>query len=131
MWFHKFLIMAKTNYQTIDEYISSLPDDVQNVLNMIRKAIREVIPDAEETISYQIPTFKLNGKYIIYFAGWKNHISVYPKPRGNNALKKELSKYKGGKGTVQFPLKKPIPVSLIKKIVKYRIKENSAMIKKK
>jgi uncharacterized protein YdhG (YjbR/CyaY superfamily) len=89
------------------------------------ETIKDVVPGAEETISYQIPTFKLNGSYLIYFAGWKNHVSLYPVPRGNDLFKKELSNYKGGKGTVQFSLDKPIPIPLIKKIVKYRIKETS------
>lgn len=117
--------MVKKNLKTVDEYIKTFPDDVQKVLRSVRKAIKEVVPDAEESISYQIPVFKLSGKYIIYFAGWKDHISVYPKPGSSETLNKELAKYKGGKGTVQFPLDKPIPLSLIKKIVKLRVKESS------
>jgi uncharacterized protein YdhG (YjbR/CyaY superfamily) len=125
--------MAKTNYTSVDEYIKTFPPSTQKVLHSVRKTIKEVIPDAEEVISYQIPTFKLNGKYIIYFAGWANHISVYPKPRGSESLNKQLAKFKGGKGTVQFPLDKPIPLPLVKKIVKYRLKdtlEKSSMNKK-
>lgn len=116
--------MAKTNYQTIDEYKATLPKNTQVILEKVRNTIQKAAPKADETISYQIPTFKLNGKYLIYFAGFKHHVSIYPAPRGVEAFKKELSKYKGGKGTVQFPLDKPIPLSLITKIVKFRVKEN-------
>jgi len=123
--------MAKTNFKSVDEYIKTFPGNVQKVLRSVRKTIKDVIPDAEEIISYQIPTFKLNGKYVIYFASWANHVSVYPKPRGNDTLNKQLSKFKGGKGTVQFPLDKPMPLSLIKKIVKYRIKESLEKQKRK
>lgn len=123
--------MAKTNFKSVDEYIKTFPGNVQKILKSVRKTIKEVIPGAEEIISYQIPAFKLNGSYLIYFAGWKNHISLYPKPRNNEALTKQLSVYKGGKGTVQFPLDKTIPLSLIKKIVKYRVKENSEIQKSK
>jgi uncharacterized protein YdhG (YjbR/CyaY superfamily) len=115
--------MAKTNYQTMDEYIGTFPKNVQKILGEVRQTIKEVIPEAEETISYQIPAFKLNGSYLIYYAGWKNHISLYPAPRGSETFKKELSKYKGGKGTVQFPLNKPIPYALISKIIKFRLRE--------
>jgi uncharacterized protein YdhG (YjbR/CyaY superfamily) len=117
--------MAKTNFKTIDEYILSFPKDVQKVLKQIRRTIKEVIPEVEETISYQIATFKLNGKYLVYIAGWKKHISLYPVSSEMEKSIKEMSAYKtSGKGTVQFPMDKPIPLSLIKKIVKYRVKEN-------
>lgn len=115
--------MAKTNYKSIDHYINAFPDEIQIILTSVRKAVKEIIPEAEEVISYQIPAFKLNGKIVIYFAAWTNHISVYPKPGSNEALNKQLAKFKGGKGTVQFPLDKQIPLSLVKKIVKYRLKE--------
>jgi len=124
------LLSSKNNFQTIDEYIKSFPRDVQKKLESIRQTIKKFAPEAEEMISYQIPTFKLNGP-LIYFAGFKNHVSVNPAPRSVPEFKKELSAYKGGKGTVQFPLDKPIPLSLIKKIVKYRLKENSAKTTKK
>jgi len=115
--------MPKINFSTIDKYISTFPKDVQKKLESIRQTIKKAAPGAEETISYQIPAFKLNGP-LIYFAGFKNHVSLYPAPRAAAEFKKELSEYKGGKGTVQFPLDKPIPLSLIRRIVKYRIKEN-------
>lgn len=121
---------TKTKIKTVNEYIQSFPKDVQKILEQVRLAIKETAPEAEETISYKIPAFKLNGKELIYFAGWKNHISLYPKPGSNEAFTKQLSVYKGGKGTVQFPLDKSIPLSLIKRIVKFRIKENSEKIKK-
>ena len=108
----------------IDEYIAGFPKKIKKTLKLIRAAIKKAAPDAEETISYAIPTFTLNGHYLIYFAGYKNHVSIYPAPRGNENFKDELSQYKGGKGTVQFPLDKPIPLNLLGRIVKFRIKEN-------
>ena len=116
--------MAKTNFQTIDEYIGTFPKDVQAILETVRQTIRKAAPETEEAISYQMPTFKLNGRYLVYFAAWKNHIGFYPVPSGIEAFKKELSSYKQGKGSVQFPINKPIPYDLVKKIIKYRVKEN-------
>jgi len=115
------MISTKNKFNTIDEYISTFPDDIQNILQKIRQTIKEAAPDAEEAISYQIPTFKLNGN-LVHFAAFKNHVGFYPAPSGQKAFQKELSVYKRGKGSVQFPLDKPIPLSLIKKIVKYRVK---------
>jgi uncharacterized protein YdhG (YjbR/CyaY superfamily) len=117
----------------IDNYIAGFPNDVQNILQKVRTTIRKAAPGAEETISYQIPTFKLNGTYLIYFAGFKNHISLYPAPRGAEEFKKELAAYEGGKGTVRFPLDKRIPFDLIKRIVKYKVQESQekARVKKK
>ena len=118
------MITAKTKPNNIDDYIVGFPKDTQKILKQIRATIKKAAPDAEETISYAIPTFTLKGRYLIYFAGYKNHIALYPAPRGNEAFKKELSVYKGGKGTVQFPLDKPLPLDLITRIVKFKIKEN-------
>jgi uncharacterized protein YdhG (YjbR/CyaY superfamily) len=112
--------------QNIDEYIAGFPKDVQAILEKIRMTIRKAAPDAEETISYQIPTFTLKGQYLVYFAGYKKHIGIYPAPIGNAEFKEEMSIYGSGKGTVKFPLDKPIPFDLIRKIVKFRIKENLA-----
>lgn len=110
--------------KTVDQYIAQFPDDVQKILEKIRQAIKKEIPDAEEVISYRIPTFKVNGKYIIYFAGFKNHVSVYPITDGaRKKFSKELSSYLSGKGTVQFPLDKPIPYGLIAKLAKYKLQE--------
>ena len=114
----------KAALQTIDDYIAGFPKDVQAILRKIRLTIRKAAPGVEESISYQIPTFKLNGKYLIYFAAHKKHIGVYPAPRTSAEFKDELSGYEGGKGTLQFPLDKPIPLDLIRRIVKFRIKEN-------
>ena len=108
----------------IDEYIAGFPNDVQEILEKIRMTIRKATPDAEETIRYQIPTFNLKGNYLVYFAAYKKHIGVYPAPIGNAEFKEELSVYAVGKGTVRFPLDKPIPFGLISKIVKFRVKEN-------
>ena len=107
----------------IDEYIQGFPDDVQKILQKIRKTIQKAAPGATEAISYQIPTFKLDGKNLIHFAGFKNHIGVYPAPREADEFKEELAAYKGGKGTVQFPLDQPIPYDLIRRIVKFKLEK--------
>ncbi len=114
--------MKKPN--NIDEYISSFPKDIQIILEQVRATIQKAAPDATETISYSIPTFKLNGN-LVHFAAFKNHIGFYATPTGHKAFEKELSIYKQGKGSVQFPLDKRMPLALITKIVKYRVKENS------
>src|SRR5512139_1272051 len=111
--------------QTIDEYIAGFPTDVQDVLQKIRKTIHEAAPEATEKISYQMPTFYLKGN-LVHFAAFKEHIGFYPVPTGIEKFKKELSVYKQGKGSVQFPLDQPMPYELITKIVKFRVKENLA-----
>ncbi len=116
----------QTAPRNIDEYIAGFPNDVQKILEKVRMTIRKAAPAAEETISYQIPTFTLNGTYLVYFAAYKKHIGVYPAPTGSAELKEELSAYAAGKGTVRFPLDKPIPFDVISKIVRFRIKENLA-----
>ncbi len=115
--------MANTDYKSIDEYIKTFPEDVQKVLQTVRQTIKKAAPNATEAISYQMPTFKLNGKNLVHFAAWKNHIGFYATPSGNEAFREELSKYQGAKGSVQFPLSEPMPLSLITKIVEYRLKE--------
>ena len=115
----------RTPPKNIDEYIAGVPDDVQAILKKIRQTIRKAAPEAEEKISYQIPSFALHGR-LIYFAAFKKHIGLYPAPRGAEKFKKELAAYEGGKGTVRFPLDKPIPYGLITRIVKFRAKENLA-----
>lgn len=107
----------------IDEYICSFPMGTQKLLKQLRVTIRETAPEAEEVISYQMPAFKLNGM-LVYFAGYKNHIGFYPTASGISAFKLELSHYKCSKGTVQFPLDKPLPLELIRKIVQFRMHEN-------
>ena len=114
----------QTAPNTIDEYIAAFPHDVQDILEKIRMTIRKAAPEAEETISYQMPTFTLNGHYLVYFAAFKKHIGFYPAPIGNAEFEQELSVYGAGKGTVKFPLDQPIPFDLISKIVKFRAKEN-------
>lgn len=116
--------MKRTNYKDIDEYISTFPDNIQKILKEIRQTIKKAAPEAAEVISYKIPTFKLNGN-LVHFAAFKNHIGFYPTPSGIEKFKKELLPYKVSKGTVQFQLDKPIPLNLITKIVKFRVKENS------
>jgi uncharacterized protein YdhG (YjbR/CyaY superfamily) len=116
----------QTTPKTLDEYIAGFPKDVQEILEKVRMTIRNAAPDAEEKISYQMPTFMLNGTYLIYFAGYKKHIGIYPAPIENPEFKESLSVYASGKGTVKFPLDKPIPFDLISKIVKFRVKENLA-----
>lgn len=113
----------QTAPKTIDEYIAGFPDEVQEILEKIRTTIREAAPEAQETIKYQMPTFTLEGN-LVYFAAYKKHIGFYPVPTGIEAFKEELSQYKGGKGSVQFPLDKPIPYDLISRIVLFRVKEN-------
>jgi uncharacterized protein YdhG (YjbR/CyaY superfamily) len=110
--------------KNIDEYIAGFPADTQLVLEQVRSTIKKAAPEAEEKISYGMPTFTLNKTYLVYFAGYKSHIGLYPTPVGIETFKKELSVYKQGKGSVQFPLDKPMPLSLITKIVKFRVKEN-------
>jgi uncharacterized protein YdhG (YjbR/CyaY superfamily) len=111
--------------QTIDEYIGGFPPDVQEVLQKIRMTIHEAAPQATEKISYQMPTFYLKGN-LVHFAAFKEHIGFYPVPTGIEKFKKELSVYKQGKGSVQFPLDQPMPYELITKIVRFRVKENLA-----
>jgi uncharacterized protein YdhG (YjbR/CyaY superfamily) len=118
------MITSKKQFRTIDDYIKTFPEDVQAILEKIRQTIRKAAPEAVEAISYQMPAFKLNGRNLVYFAAWKNHIGFYRVPSGTEAFKKEMSSYKQGKGSVQFPIDKPIPFDLVKKIVNYRIKEN-------
>jgi len=114
----------KKAFETIDDYITSFPKDVQVILEEIRQTISECAPDAEERISYGIPTFDLNGLHLVHFAAYQSHIGFYPTSSGINAFKKELSSFKTSKGTVQFPLDKPVPFGLIRKIVNFRVKEN-------
>ena len=116
---------SKKVFKTIDEYIATFPKNVQNILEELRRAIRESAPEAEEVISYRMPAFKLNG-ILVWFAAFKNHIGFYPKTSAIEAFKEELSDYEVSKGTVRFPLNKPIPFDLVKKMVKYRVKENLA-----
>jgi uncharacterized protein YdhG (YjbR/CyaY superfamily) len=120
----------RNKFRNMDEYIRIFPSNVQKILEKLRKTIQEIAPEAEETINYGIPTFKLNGN-LVFFAAFKNHIGFYPTSSAIDAFKKELSPYKHAKGSVQFPIDKPIPFDLVTKIVKYRVKENMESGKKK
>ena len=113
----------QTAPRDIDEYIAGFPKDVQEILEKIRMTIRKAAPDAEEIIKYQIPTFTLKGN-LVHFGAFKKHIGFYPATSGIEEFKEELSVYEGAKGSIKFPLDKPIPFALISKIVKFRVKEN-------
>ena len=122
---------SKPKFTTMDAYIASVPKEIQGILEKIRQTIRKAAPGAVEAISYQIPTFKLNGKNLVHFAAWKDHIGFYATPSGNAAFKKELSRYKVAKGSIQFPLDEPIPYDLVAKMVLFRVKETQVKKKQK
>ena len=124
------MLNNKTSPKDIDKYIASFPKDIQEILENIRKTIREAAPGAEEAIKYQIPTFTLKGN-LVHFAAFKKHIGFYPTPTGIEKFKEELSAYEGAKGSVKFPLDRPIPYDLIRKIVAFRVKENLERAKAK
>jgi len=113
----------KVGFISIDEYIATFPEEIQKILEELRATIKAAAPEAEEKISYQMPTFALKGN-LVHFAAFKNHIGFYPIPDGIEEFKDELSAYKGGKGSVQFPLDKPLPFNLISRIVKFRVRQN-------
>ena len=116
---------GRTKHTDIDAYIASFPQDVQERLQKLRATIRKAAPDAEETISYQMPTFTLKGN-LVHFAAFKKHIGLYPTPSGITEFAEELSAYQSAKGSVQFPLDEPLPFDLVSKIVKFRVQENLA-----
>ena len=122
--------ISKKTPGNIDEYIRGFPEEVQEILQKIRLTIKKAAPEAEEVISYQMPTFRLNGN-LVHFAAFKDHIGFYPIPSGIEAFKEELAPYKGGKGSVQFPINGTIPYSLITKIVRFRVMENLEKKQKK
>ena len=111
----------KAGFKTVDEYIASFPSVTQEKLEAVRATIRSAAPDASEKISYQIAAFELNGKNLIYFAGWKHHISIYPIPSGDEDFNTAIAPYMAGKGTLQFPLNEPIPLDLITKVVELQM----------
>ncbi|KAF0110325.1 MAG: hypothetical protein FD147_1710 [Chloroflexi bacterium] len=113
----------KKGFNSIDEYIATFPTEVQKILEELRAAIKASAPDAEEKISYQMPTFALRGN-LVHFAAWKNHIGFYPTSSGTQAFKHELSVYEGAKGSIKFPIDKPLPLELIRRIVTFRVTEN-------
>ena len=121
--------MAKTNFQSIDEYIAACPPDSHAYLRQIRKLIRSLVPDAKERISYQMAAFERNGKNFIHFAGWKKHVSLYPVPAGSEAFERQIAKYMHGKGTVKFALDEPLPIKLIERVVKLHLAVNKKQTK--
>ncbi len=124
------LAMEKKGWTDVDTYITSFPKDVQQRLQAIRAIIRRVAPEAQEQISYDMPAYKLHGKPLVYFAAFKNHIGFYATPTGHKAFEEKLSPYKSGKGSVQFPLKTPLPEDLIERMVVFRKEEEDAKHKK-
>ena len=120
----------KTSATSIDEYIARFPKDIQELLETLRATIKRVAPESEETINYAIPTFTLKGN-LVHFAACKNHIGFYPAPSAIKAFNKELSVYEGAKGSIKFPLNRSLPLELISKIVKFRVKENLEKAKSK
>lgn len=122
--------MKVTTAKTTDEYIESFPEEIQKILVQVRNTIRAAAPEAEETISYQMPAYKFHGA-LVYFAAFQNHIGFYATPTGHDAFRKELSQYKTGKGSVQFPLEQPMPLELIAEIVKFRVAENLDKVARK
>jgi uncharacterized protein YdhG (YjbR/CyaY superfamily) len=121
---------SRTKYKTVDEYIDAFPKSIQHILDKIRKITKEIVPQGEEIISYGMPTIKLNGKYVIYFAGFKSHIGLYPITSGSESFNKKIAPYVKGKGTLQFSLDKEIPYDLIKEIVKEGLTRNLERTKK-
>ncbi len=113
----------KKEFTAIDEYITTFPKNVQTILEELRQAVKETAPEAEEAISYQMPAFKLNGN-LVYFAAFKDHIGFFPTSSVMEVFEEEVKAYKTGKGTLRFPMDRPMPLDLVKKIVKYRVKEN-------
>lgn len=118
----------RSTAESIDEYVAEFPPETQQVLEQIRSLIREIAPDATETISYAIPTFDLNGKHLVHFAGYERHVGLYPAPSGMVAFEEELAPYKKGKGSVQFPLGEPLPMDLLRRIVEFRVAENTRKV---
>ena len=121
----------KTQFDTTDEYIATFPADVQRILKKLRQTVKKAAPEAVEAISYQMPTFKLDGKNLVHFAAFKNHIGFYPTPSGTAMFKKEIARYKSGKGSIQFLLDEPLPYDLVTRIVEFRLTEELAAAKKK
>jgi uncharacterized protein YdhG (YjbR/CyaY superfamily) len=124
------MLPVSQKFSTVDDYISAFPPAMQAILQELRATIKKAAPKAEEVISYNMPGYKLNGM-LVWYAGYKNHIGFYPKPSGLQTFQKELAGYKGSKGAVQFPIDQPMPLNLVTKIVKFRIKENAATAGKK
>jgi uncharacterized protein YdhG (YjbR/CyaY superfamily) len=115
----------KVRFISIDEYIAAFPEETQKLLEELRSAIKASAPEVEEKITYQMPTFDLNGRHLVFFSAYKHHIGLYPVPAGNEAFQKEISQYKSAKSALNFPIDKPLPLKLISKFLKLRVAENS------
>jgi uncharacterized protein YdhG (YjbR/CyaY superfamily) len=122
--------MITTKAVSVDEYMAKYPNDVQSIMEQVRDTIKKAAPNSEEVISYSMPAFRQNG-ILVYFGGFKNHLGFFPTAKGVEAFKKELSAYKGAKGSIQFPYDKPMPLDLISRIVKFRAKQDSEKTKAK
>jgi uncharacterized protein YdhG (YjbR/CyaY superfamily) len=114
----------KVRFTSIDEYIAAFPEETQKLLQELRSTIKASAPEAEEKITYQMPTFDLNGRHLVHFSAWKHHIGLYPIPAGNEAFEKEISQYRSAKSALNFPIDKPLPLKLISKFIKLRVAEN-------
>jgi len=112
-------------FASVDDYIASFPEDVQPILQRVRDTLRGAAPGAEETISYGMPAMALDGRYLVYFAGWKNHISVYPAPVGDDGFERQIAPYRASKGTLKFPLRKPVPYALIEHVVELLVTQRA------
>jgi uncharacterized protein YdhG (YjbR/CyaY superfamily) len=121
--------MGKTHFQSVDAYIAACPPQSQKRLQKVREIIQRSVPAATEKISYQIACFELNGRNLVHFAGWEKHISLYPVPAGDEAFERQIEPYVAGKGTLKFPLDKPLPVKLIKRVVELHVTANKKKIK--
>ncbi|HXF86055.1 MAG TPA: DUF1801 domain-containing protein [Anaerolineales bacterium] len=119
----------KKGFTSIDEYIAACPKETHERLQAIRAAIKKIAPAAKEKISYQIAAFELNGRNLVYFAGWKRHVSLYPIPVGDEAFEEEISRYMDGKGTLKFPLDEPLPMKLIEKFIRLHVAANEKRVK--
>ena len=120
------MAVTKIKFKSVDEYIDSQPEAVQGLLKRVRNTIRKAVPEVEEMISYQIPAYRLRGRPVLYFAGWKQHYSLYPATdHVVAAFRDDLAPYKISKGTIRFPLSEPVPVKLIERIAKFRAKETA------
>ncbi len=115
-----------TRFETVDEYVASLPESARAVVEDVRRTIREAAPGTEETISYGMPAVTLNGKYIVYFGAWRKHIGLYPVPDGDPQLEADLAPYRAGKGTLRFPLKQPMPHDLIERVIAVLLRKRTA-----
>jgi uncharacterized protein YdhG (YjbR/CyaY superfamily) len=124
--------MPKPDYKSVDDYLAAQPESAQRILGRVRSAIRKAMPEAEEVISYKIPAYKLHGRVVLYFAGWKEHYSLYPASGGLVAeFRDELAPYELSKGTIRFPLSQPVPAKLIERIAKFRAQEAATRSKAK